>query len=102
MRYLAFTKNAYLLGLMWRTHSFFTLITSIIYITVMYFLWKSIYGASDTLHGMSFNQTFTYLALASSIFVLFKTFVEWGMSREIITGAILVQLTKPVDFQFML
>lgn len=101
-RYMAFTRMSYLLGLVWRLPSVFTLTTNLFYIVVIYFLWKNIYANSSTLRGMSFPQTFTYLALASSIFVLFKTYADWGLAREIISGAVAVNLTKPIDLQLML
>jgi ABC-2 type transport system permease protein len=101
-RYLAYTRMTYLLGLVWRLPSVFTLTTNLFYIVVVYFLWRNIYGSSDSLHGMSFPQTFTYLALASSIFVLFKTFTDWAIARDIINGAIAVHLTKPIDLQLRL
>jgi ABC-2 type transport system permease protein len=79
----------------------FTLITNVVYIIVIYYLWKSIYANSLSLNGMSFEQTFLYLALASSVFVLFKTFTDWAMSEDIVSGAIRSDLIRPADYQGM-
>lgn len=98
-RYLPVTRASFMLGFIYRLHMFFTLLTNIVYIVVIYFLWRSIYRSYDTLHGMTFEQTFLYLALASSVFVLFKTFTDWQMSRDIITGEIARMLLRPVDYQ---
>ncbi|MBN1310219.1 MAG: ABC-2 family transporter protein [Anaerolineae bacterium] len=100
-RYLALTKCAFLTGMVWRAHFIFTLISNLAYIVILYFLWKSIYGVSQTLNGMTFNQVFVYMTVTSSIFVLFKTWLEWQVSRDIISGAITTQLTKPLDHQLM-
>lgn len=100
-RYLALVRASFMRGLVYRLHMLFTMITNVVYIVVIYFLWKSIYANSDTLHGMSFQQTFLYLAVASSVFVLFKTFTDWSMSEDIVTGAITRDLIKPADYQTM-
>jgi ABC-2 type transport system permease protein len=70
------------------------------YIIVIYFLWKSIYGSSGFINGMSFEQTFTYLAFASIIFNIFMTWTEFKMSANVISGRVLKDLTQPLDFQF--
>jgi ABC-2 type transport system permease protein len=101
-RYLPVVKASFMLGFIYRLHMLFTLLTNAIYIVVIYFLWRSIYRGTDTLHGMTFQQTFLYLALASSVFVLFKTFTEWRISEDIISGEITRTLIRPTDFQGMM
>ncbi len=101
-KYLAVVRCSFLTGVVWRLNYIFTLVSNLVYIVVLYFLWKSIYAGSNTLNGMTFNQVFVYMTIASSIFVLFKTWLDWFVSREIINGAITVRLTKPLDFQGMM
>jgi ABC-2 type transport system permease protein len=100
-RYLPVVRASFMLGFIYRLHMFFTLLTNAIYIVVIYFLWRSIYRGAESMHGMTFEQTFLYLALASSVFVLFKTFADWGISQDIISGEITRILIRPVDFQVM-
>lgn len=81
----------------------FTFVGNLLYIVLIYFLWRSIYEGAETIRGMTFDQALVYLALASSIFVLLKTWTEWFMSHMIRDGSIAMELIKPVDFQlFML
>lgn len=89
------TNLAYPLGF------FLTFIGNLVYIIVLYFLWKAIYGDTPTLHGMTFRQTFVYLTLAGSIVILFKTGADWSIARDILSGSIILDLTKPLDFQSM-
>jgi ABC-2 type transport system permease protein len=98
-RYLALTKGAFLAIITYRFGFFFTFIGNLIYMVLVYFLWRSIYQGSETIRGMTFDQTLTYLALASSIFVLFKTWTEWFMARTINDGSIATELIKPIDYQ---
>jgi ABC-2 type transport system permease protein len=69
---------------------------------MIYFLWRAIYkGSGGSINGMTFNQTFIYLALAISIFCLFKTWTDWNMSYEVINGIIVMNLIKPMDIQLL-
>jgi ABC-2 type transport system permease protein len=78
---------------------FFTFIGNLIYIAILYFLWKAVYGTSDVLHGLTFNQTFLFLTLAGSIIILFQTNADRSISWRILSGGIVIDLTKPLDFQ---
>ncbi len=97
--FFAFVRCSVLTGIVWRLNYIFTLVSNLAYIAVVYYLWKSIYRNAPALNGMTFNQAFVYMAAASSIFVLFKTWLEWYISREIISGAITMKLIKPMDYQ---
>lgn len=101
-KYLTITKNSFIAGLVYKVHFLFTVFGNIIYIMVIYFLWKAIFKSSgEMINGMTFNEVFVYLALASSILCLFRTFTEWDMSQTIITGSIIKDLTKPIDHQIL-
>lgn len=100
-KYLSITKNSVIAGMIYRVHYLFTVFSNVMFIVLIYFLWKAIYKNSETLNGMTFEETFIYLALASSITCLFQTWTEFDMSRNIISGAIIRDLTKPLDHQFL-
>ena len=97
--YWAILRASMITGLVYRFGFMFTIIGNIVYLCVAYFLWQSIYRHSPTLHGLTFNQAFLYVALGSTVFVLLKSFVEWGIAHEINDGRIAVYLTKPLDYQ---
>lgn len=101
-KYLTISKNSFIAGLIYKVHFFFTVFGNIIYIMVIYFLWKSIFkNSGGTINGMTFHEVFIYLALASSLVCLFQTYTEWDMSHFIITGTIIKDLTKPLDHQLL-
>lgn len=84
--------------LAYRWHFILTGISNIIYIILIYFLWKAIYLNTDSvLNGLTFEQTFVYLAFACSVDILFRTWTEWEMSREVIAGDMVMTLIKPID-----
>lgn len=99
-KYFTVTKKAFLAITMFRFNFVFTAIGNMLYITIIYFLWNSIYSSgARKLNGMDFNQVFVYLAVASTFFFLFATWVEWDMSEEVIEGSMVMNLVKPMDLQ---
>ncbi len=97
--YLAFLRGSFMVGMIYRFGFIFIIIGNIVYMGVAYFLWRSIYGHSTTMHGLTFDQAFIYVALGSTVFILLKTYADWGMAYEIREGYIAVYLTKPIDYQ---
>jgi len=97
--YLALLRGSYMVGLVYRFGFLFNIAGNIIYMSITYFLWRSIYQNRETLRGLTFNQTYIYVALGSAVFILLKTYVDWQMSYEIREGTIATYLTKPIDFQ---
>ena len=96
--YLALIRGSLTIGLVYRFGFIFTVIGNALYMSVAYFLWRSIYGSNTTLNGMTFNETFLYIALGSTIFILLKTYTDWLISNEIRDGSISIFLTKPIDY----
>lgn len=97
--YRAILRGSMITGMVYRFGYVFTIFGNILYMYVAYFLWRSIYRHSETLHGLTFDQSFIYVALGSTVFILLKTYAEWSISREINDGHIAVYLTKPLDYQ---
>jgi len=97
--YLAVLRGSFMVGLVYRFSFIFTIVSNFIYMGVAYFLWRSIYAGTDTLRGLTFHETFLYVALGSAVFILLKTYADWQISYEIREGIIAIYLIKPVDFQ---
>jgi ABC-2 type transport system permease protein len=97
--YLPIARATYMVGIVYRFGFLFTIFGNVVYLSVAYYLWKSIYRYSDTIRGLTFNETFIYVALGSAIFVLLKTYADWFIHYEIREGIIANYLTKPLDFQ---
>lgn len=97
--YLVLTRGNYMVGMMYRMGFLFTILGNVVYMGVAYYLWRSIYRHSETLRGLTFNETFLYIALGSAVFILLKTYTDWFLSYEIREGIITNYLIKPLDFQ---
>ena len=96
--YLAVMRGSFMVGVVYRFGFLFTILGNIIYLGVAFFLWKSIYRHAETIRGLTFNETFLYVGLGSAIFILLKTYVDWGLNFEIREGSIASYLIKPIDF----
>ena len=97
--YWPIARATYMIGLVYRFGFLFTILGNIVYLGVAYYLWNSIYTYSDTIRGLTFNETFLYVGLGSAIFILLKTYADWFIHYEIREGIIANYLTKPMDFQ---
>lgn len=101
--YIALVKGFLSGALTFRYYYLFLSLRNLIYTIVIYFLWNSIFKSNgNVINSMSFQQVFLYLAIASVMFSAFSTDIEWTVSREIKDGSIIVQLMKPLDYQYRL
>lgn len=97
--YLTMMRGAYMIGLVYRFGFLFSIAGNLIYMSITYFLWRSIYQGRETLRGLTFDETYIYVALGSAVFILLKTYVDWQMSYDIREGMVAIYLTKPLDLQ---
>jgi len=65
----------------------------------LYYLWQAIYANKTELNGMSFEQTFLYLVIASTLFNMYRTFTDYNISCDVPSGDIVNYLLKPIDYQ---
>lgn len=98
---LALTRAGIMESLHYRLGTAVTLFANLIYLVLVYFLWKAIYASSgvNTVNGMTFTDTMIYLILATSLFNFLEMFVVWDMSRSIQSGKIILDLLKPMKFR---
>ncbi|MBP5491236.1 MAG: hypothetical protein J6Y08_00125 [Clostridiales bacterium] len=100
-RHLALTRAGVMESLQYRLGTAVTLFANLIYLVLVYFLWKAIYASAgtDVVNGMSFTDTMIYLILATALFNFLEMFVVWDMSRSIQSGKIILDLLKPMNFR---
>ena len=100
-RHLALTRAGIMESLQYRLGTAVTLFANLIYLVLVYFLWKAIYASAgtDVVNGMTFTDTMIYLILATALFNFLEMFVVWDMSRSIQSGKIILDLLKPMNFR---
>jgi len=74
---------------------------NLLYLIVIYFLWKAIYASadSDVVNGMTFSDTLIYLVLATALFNFMEMYTVWQIGRDIQSGKIVLDLLKPMDYR---
>ena len=100
-KYIALTLISFKERISFRAHFICSLFSNLIYIILIYFLWKAIFNSSsnDMINSMTFKETFIYLSIANSMNILMEAWVEWDLSRDILNGRISFFLVQPIDFQ---
>ena len=71
----ALTRAGIIESLQFRLSTAVMLFANLIYLALVYFLWKAIYDSSgvDVVNGMTFYDTMIYLVLATAIFNLLES-----------------------------
>ncbi len=100
-KYSALTRAGIMQELQFRLGTFATIFGNLIYLTLIYNLWKAIYASAGTevVNGMTFSDTIIYLVLATALFNFLEMFIVWDMSRSIQSGAIVLDLLKPLKYR---
>lgn len=100
-KYLSLIRASILEGLAFRTSLIVSILGNMLYLIIIYFLWKAIFASSPTpvVNGMTFYDTMIYLVLASAMFQFMDTFVVWQIGRDYQSGQIVEYLVKPMDYQ---
>jgi ABC-2 type transport system permease protein len=86
--YLAYLRGAIQVGVVYRIGFLFIVFGNVLYMIIAFFLWRSIYAGQAVINGLTFDQAFLYIALGSTVFILLKTYADWGMAQEIRDGTI--------------
>jgi len=97
----ALTKAGIIESLQFRLGTAVMLFGNLIYLALVYFLWKAVYASSgvSVVNGMTFYDTMIYLILATAIFNFLEMFIVWDMSRAIQSGEIIMHLLKPMRYR---
>ncbi len=103
-KYLSFTRIGMMESLQFRLATVVIVIGNLLYLTIVFFLWKAIYASSgtDVVNGMTFSDTLIYLVLATALFNFMEMYTVWEMGRSIQSGKIVLDLLKPMDYRKLL
>lgn len=100
-KYFALTRAGILESFQFRLAMLVMVAGNLLYLTVIYFLWKAIYASSgtDIVSGMTFSDTLIYLVLATALFNFMEMYAVWEIGRNIQSGKIVLDLLKPMPYR---
>lgn len=100
-KYLSLTRAGIMEALQFRMSTVIIFVGNLLYLIVVYFLWKAIYASSgqDVVNGMTFSDTLIYLVLATALFNFMEMYAVWEIGRSIQSGKIVLDLLKPMKYR---
>ena len=100
-KYLTLTRAGIIESLQFRLGTLVIIAGNLLYLIVVYFLWKAIYASAgtDIVNGMTFSDTLIYLVLATALFNFMEMYIVWEMGRAIQSGKITLDLLKPMEYR---
>ena len=100
-RCLTLTRAGVIENLQFRLSAVIMVIGNILYLILIYFLWKAIFASAgtDVVNGMTFYDTLIYLVLATALFSFMNMYTVWMMGRDIQSGKIVLDLLKPMEYR---
>ena len=100
-KYLTLTRAGIIEALQFRLSFAVIIVGNLLYLTVIYFLWKAIYASAgtDVVNGMTFTDTLIYLVLATALFNFMEMYTVWEIGRNIQSGKIVLDLIKPMPYR---
>ena len=100
-KYLTLTRAGIIEALQFRLSAVVMVIGNLLYLIVVYFLWKAIYASAgtDIVNGMTFADTLIYLVLATALYGFMEMYAVWEIGRAIQSGKIVLDLLKPIEYR---
>ncbi len=100
-KYISLTRAGIMESLQFRLGTVVMVIGNLLYLIVVYFLWKAIYASAgtDVVNGMTFTDTLIYLVLATALFGFMEMYTVWEIGRNIQSGKIVLDLLKPIEYR---
>ena len=75
------------------------LFTQVLTMAIMVFFWRAVYASSDSIAGLSLQQTLNYVLLAQVLAPMVESRFIFGMGWMLREGLIAVELMRPIDMQ---
>ena len=100
-KYLSFLRAGLIEMVQYRLSLFIMVVGNMLYLILIYFLWKAIYASAgtDRVNGMTFSDTLIYLVLATAMFTFMEMYAVWEIGRDIQSGKMVLNLLKPMKYR---
>ena len=100
-KYLTLLKAGVTESVQYRMSLFVMVIGNLLYLILIYHLWKAIYASAgtDVVNGMTFSDTLIYLVLATALYSFLEIYAVWEIGRDIQSGQMVLNLLKPMKYR---
>jgi ABC-2 type transport system permease protein len=98
-KYLILTEQAIQTALAYRVVLFVSLLTGLIQVVVLYYIWSVVYVGRQELLGFTRSDIVTYIFVGYVARSLYSFYTETQISARIRDGSVAMDLIKPLNFQ---
>jgi len=100
-KYASLLRAGVMDSLHFRLSAFVLFFGNLVYIAIIYYLWRAIYASSPSkvVNGMTFTDTLIYVVLASSLFSFMEMYFVWEVGRSVQSGKVVLDLIKPMGYK---
>ncbi len=99
-KYWALSSLAFQDALAYRSRYIVSVSTGLIQVFIQYSIWALVYSDRYEIGSINSSQMSTYVLLSFAIRNLYSFYTETSISRGIRDGGILIDLMKPLNYQF--
>src|SRR5713226_8000200 len=97
-KYVSLTLTSIQRAIAYRGTMLLNLLAGLIWVTLVYYLWKTVFSARGTLQDFSWNEMRTYIVIAYAVNSLLSFQSLMRMMSTIRTGEVANELLRPIDY----
>jgi ABC-2 type transport system permease protein len=100
-KYLALTLASIQRAVAYRGTTFLNLLANLIWVAVLYYLWRTVFAGRATIGGFDWDEMRTYILVSYAVNALLSFYSMARMTSMIRTGEIATELIRPIDYLSM-
>jgi len=97
-KYVALATAALQRAIAYRMTTFNNVLAGLIWVGVLYYLWKTVFTANPQVGGFDWERMRTYILVSYAVNTLLSFYTEARITNAIRTGAVATELVRPIDF----
>ena len=97
-KYLSLVLIALQRAIAYRGSLFISLFANLIWVAVLYYLWRTVFAGRSQLAGFGWDEMRTYIVVAYAVDSLITFYSVLRLVNYVRTGEIAVDLMRPIDF----
>ncbi len=98
-KYLILTEQSLQTAMAYRVRFFTTMVTGLIQVLSLYYIWRVVYLDQDSLSGYTLPEMVTYIFISYALRNLYSFDTERQISDNIRDGSVTMELIKPLNYQ---
>lgn len=98
-KYFVLTNQALQVAMAYRVRFFMSLLSGLIQVLVLYYIWRVVYARQAEIHGFTLSGMVTYIFISYAVRTLYSFHTETAISRSIRDGSVTLELIRPLNYQ---